>query len=98
MAACALLTLPLEWIGAGVYRRPARLVRALAAPVALFLLWDAAAIARGHWWFAPAYVTGIRLPFEIPLEEVVFFVVVPLCTLLTYEAVRCLLPAEPDRA
>jgi lycopene cyclase domain-containing protein len=58
------------------------------APIAVFMVWDAIAIARGDWWFTSAYVTGWRLPFAIPLEEAAFFIVIPLCTLLTYEAVR----------
>jgi lycopene beta-cyclase len=96
MAACLLITLPLELVfGARVYRRPARLVRTLAPVVAIFYVWDAVAIARGHWWFDRRFVTGIELPFGVPLEEFVFFIVIPICALLTLEAVRSLLP---DRA
>ena len=89
MAACAAVTLPLEFVGTGVYRSPRRLARGLV-PVAAFVLWDAVAIARGSWSFSTVYVTGWRL-FGIPVEELAFFVVIPLCTLLTYEAVRRLL-------
>ena len=96
MAACAAVTVPLELIGAGVYRRPRRLARALL-PVAVFLVWDAVAIARGDWSFSPEYVTGLELPFAVPVEELAFFVVVPLCTLLTFEAVRRLLRGGPAR-
>ena len=31
---------------------------------------------------------GLRLPGGIPLEEVLFFLVVPLCSVLALEAVR----------
>jgi lycopene cyclase domain-containing protein len=92
MAGCLAITAPLEIWGARVYRRPRRLVFALAAPIAFFSIWDAIAIARGHWWFAPAYVTGWRLPGDIPIEELTFFIVIPICTLLTFETVRRLLP------
>jgi lycopene cyclase domain-containing protein len=92
MAACLAITLPLEVvIGARVYRSPRRLVAALALPVVLFSLWDAVAISRGHWWFSPTYTTGWTLPGDVPVEEVVFFVAIPLCTLLTFEAVRRIL-------
>jgi hypothetical protein len=37
-------------------------------------------------------VTGVRLPFRIPVEEVVFFLVVPVCGLLAYGCVQALLP------
>ena len=38
--------------------------------------------------FAEQYVTGWRLPFDVPVEEVAFFVVVPICSILTFEAVN----------
>jgi len=92
MAGCLLVTLPLELLlGARVYRRPARLVRTLVPVLGVFLVWDALAIARRHWWFSTDYTTGWTLPLGVPVEEAVFFVVVPLCALLTYEAWRVLL-------
>lgn len=92
MGLCLALTLPLEFaFRARVYRRPRRLLRTLAPVVGVFYVWDAVAIARGHWWFDRRYVTGIELPLGVPLEELVFFVAIPLCALLTFEAVRNLL-------
>ena len=89
MAACVVLTLPLEFVfRARVYRRPIRLLRALALPVLVFVVWDLVAIARGHWTFAERYVTGWELPGDLPVEELAFFVVIPLCALLTFEASR----------
>jgi lycopene cyclase domain-containing protein len=89
MGACLAITLPLEIVlGARVYRRLCRVLRVLVPVLVLFLVWDALAIARGHWTFSPHYTTGWSLPFGIPVEELVFFVVIPLCALLTYEAVR----------
>jgi lycopene cyclase domain-containing protein len=88
MAGCALGTLPLEWVlGARVYRRPRRLARALLPVVAAFYAWDAVAIARGHWWFDRGYTTGWLLPLGVPVEELVFFLVIPVCALLSMEAV-----------
>lgn len=98
MAACVAITLPLEIAGARVYRRPRRLALALAPVIAVFAVWDAIAIARGHWDFNPAYVTGWTTIAGIPFEEVVFFVVIPICALLTYETVRRLLPHLRRRA
>jgi lycopene cyclase domain-containing protein len=88
MAACALLTLPLEFVfEARVWRRPRRLVATLAPVLLVFGTWDAFAIARDHWGFNARYVTGWRVPFSIPVEEVAFFVVIPVCALLTFEAI-----------
>ena len=87
MAACLLVTLPLEFVlGARVYRRPKRLLLALVPTVVLFSAWDVLGIVRDHWGYNPRFVSGIRVGL-MPLEELVFFVTVPICGLLTYEAV-----------
>lgn len=92
MAVCLLVTLPLEfWLRARVYRRPLRLLIALVPAVVVFYLWDAIAIARGHWTYSPVHTTGWLLPGAVPVEELVFFVVIPICGLLTYEAVGTIL-------
>jgi lycopene cyclase domain-containing protein len=88
MAGCLLITLPLELVfGARVYRRFKLMVLALLPVVLIFAVWDIVGIVREHWDYNPAYVTGIQLVFAMPLEELVFFIVIPICGLLTYEAV-----------
>ncbi|HEX5334370.1 MAG TPA: lycopene cyclase domain-containing protein, partial [Propionicimonas sp.] len=67
MAACVLITLPLEFVlGARVYRRPRRLLLALLPLLLIFYVWDAVAIDRGHWEYSPAHTTGWLLPFAVP--------------------------------
>lgn len=89
MGLCLVVTLPLEFLfGARVWRRPRRLLAAMWIPVLLFVVWDMIAIARHHWGYNPRYVTGWKLPFNLPVEELVFFLVIPVCSLLTLEAVR----------
>ena len=88
MAACLLITLPLEFVlGARVYRRAAGLALAVIPVVIIFSVWDIVGILRDHWSYNPRFTTGVKLIFGMPIEELVFFVVVPLCGLLTYEAV-----------
>ena len=92
MALCLLLTLPLEFApGARVYRRFGTLLLVLLPEVVLFTVWDVVGIARAHWTYNPAFVTGVRLPFRMPVEELVFFLVIPICGVLTYEAVGVVL-------
>ena len=89
MAACLACTLPLEFVyDAGVWRRPRRLAATLAVPASVFAVWDVFAIRAGLWSFDPRWVTGWELPFDLPVEEVAFFLVVPICAVLAYEAVR----------
>ncbi len=103
MAACVAITLPLEFLlGARVYRRPRRLLLAVLPLLLIFYVWDAVAIARGHWDYSPVHTTGWHLPFGVPVEEAVFFIVIPLCGLLTFEAVGRMLgkrrATEPSRS
>ena len=95
MAACLLVTLPLELVlKVGVYRRPRRWLAALVPVFLAFNLWDWLAIHRGPWTYSPRYPTGVTF-ISLPLEELVFFLVVPTCALLTYQAVARLLPPRP---
>jgi len=101
LAGCLLGTLPLElWLRTRVYARPRRWLLAVAPAFVLFTTWDLYAIARGHWWYDPRQTTGVLLPGRLPLEEALFFLVVPTCAILAFEAVRAVLgwPAgdEPD--
>lgn len=88
LAVCLVLTAPLELVvGARVYRRPRRLALTLVVAMTPFVLWDVIAVARGHWDFAHERTLGFVLPGGLPLEELLFFVVIPICALLTHRAV-----------
>ena len=92
MTACLVLTLPLEVVlGARVWRQPRRLARALAPALVVFVAWDLWATARGTWGFAERYTVGVALPGGMAIEELLFFTAVPICGLLTLEAVRRIL-------
>jgi len=90
MVGCLVLTAPLEVFGRGVYRQ-ARRAAAAVIPVALvFIAWDLLAIVGDVWSYNPDFVTGVGIGV-IPVEELMFFVVIPLCGLLTYSAVSTIL-------
>ncbi|MEM4554521.1 MAG: lycopene cyclase domain-containing protein [Candidatus Anstonellaceae archaeon] len=58
------------------------------APVALvFLAWDIFAVERGHWKFGLEYMLGIVVANQ-PIEEVLFFVVIPLFYVVVWEVVK----------
>ena len=82
---CVAVTLPLEIIGgARVYRRHKALLAKLVPVVLVFAGWDLIAVRRGDWWFSARYILGPRVA-GLPVEEWLFFLVVPVCALLTYE-------------
>lgn len=70
-----------------VLREPGRLLFTVVAAGAPFLAWDLFATRAGHWRFDPRQTLPWRAA-GLPLEEVAFFVVVPLAAVLTYESVR----------
>ena len=72
----------------GVLRRWRRLVLTLVPVAVVFVAWDLAAIAAGHWTYDPTQLVGVTLPGALPLEELLFFLVVPVCAILSFEAVR----------
>ncbi len=88
LAACLVVTLPLELVlHVGVYAQWRRLIGVLAPVVVLFGAEDLIAIHQRLWSYDPRYIVGVALPGTLPLEEVLFFVVIPLCAILGYEAV-----------
>lgn len=68
-----------------------RNLKALFCSIAIILLvfgsWDVFATYKGHWSFNPHGVLGIRI-INLPLEEVLFFVVIPFCCIFTWEVLK----------
>ena len=84
-----LATLPLELLlHTRVYARWRRTALVLVCAGAPFLVWDLLAVAAGQWHFDLGRTLGVVLPGGLPVEEVLFFVVVPLASVMTLEAVR----------
>lgn len=75
-------------VRASVFRRWRRLLATLLLVTPVFLLWDVLAVSWGHWWFDESQVGSWRVPGGLPLEEVLFFPIVGLAAILTFEAVR----------
>jgi lycopene cyclase domain-containing protein len=91
LAACLAITAPLEFFGPGVYRQWRRAVQAILPVAVVFLVWDELAVAARVWSYDGDYITGLNIPFDVPIEEVLFFVVIPVCALLTFNAVSSIL-------
>jgi lycopene cyclase domain-containing protein len=71
----------------GVLRRIKRAGISIVPVALLFLIWDAYAIKQGHWFFDRDKILGIYGPYDIPLEEFLFFLIIPLAAIMTLEAV-----------
>ncbi len=89
LLACLAVVVPLEvYLRTRVLRRWCRLLLTLAPVVGVFTAWDVWAIHRHHWRYDAGQTVGVLLPGRLPLEELLFFLVVPGCAVLTFEAVR----------
>jgi lycopene cyclase domain-containing protein len=52
----------------------------------IYLAWDFWAVTKGSWYFDREQTVGLYLFARLPIEEVLFFIVVPLMVVLTYLA------------
>ena len=88
LAFCLAGTLPLiPAFRLRVLRQPARLALTVAMAGSPFLVWDLFATRAGHWRFDAEQTLPWRVA-GLPVEEIAFFIVIPLVTVLTYEAVQ----------
>ena len=91
LAVLAFIMLGTSWLpwatGAAVWRKLRRLGLAVLPGFILFTVWDWYAIRSGHWSFDPERLLEVRV-YGLPLEELLFFVVIPVASVLTLEAVR----------
>jgi lycopene cyclase domain-containing protein len=71
----------------GFYRNPRRLFFSVGFPFIIFIVWDVYAVSRGHWTFNNDYIIGLKI-LGLPIEEVLFFTVIPFCALFTWESVK----------
>jgi lycopene cyclase domain-containing protein len=88
LAGCLLGTAPLEvLLHTRVYAQWRRLLLTLLPVLVVFVTWDVLAIRAGHWSYDPRQTTGLHVG-NVPLEELLFFLVIPTCSILSLEAVR----------
>ena len=57
-----------------------------AVILAIYLAWDFWAVSKGSWFFDQEQTLGIYIFSRLPIEEVLFFIIVPLMVVLTYLA------------
>ena len=89
LVGCLVVTAPLELVlRVRVYARWRRFLLAIVPELAVFIAWVLYAIDQGHWDYSSVRTLDVRLPGGIPVEEALFFLVVPLCSVLALEAVR----------
>jgi lycopene cyclase domain-containing protein len=69
------------------FKRWKYLLPSLILPAAIFIVWDVVFTEQGIWHFNPDYVTGIYI-LNLPVEEWLFFLVVPYACVFIYDVVK----------
>lgn len=75
----------------GFYRKWKWLFAAMIIPALLYIAWDIFFTSQGVWSFNEEYISGFKL-VNLPIEEVLFFFIVPYCCIFIYECIRCYFP------
>jgi len=71
------------------YRNLRALILSISIILIFFGIWDVFAVWRGHWSFNRNSIWGIYI-LNLPLEEWLFFIVIPFCCIFTWEALKYL--------
>lgn len=53
----------------------------------IYGIWDSVAVSRGDWSFNRSFITGFKL-FNLPIEEILFFITVPYSCIFIYEVIK----------
>lgn len=75
----------------GFYKKWKYLFLPVFIPALLYIGWDMYFTSKGVWSFNKEYITGIKL-YNLPVEEILFFFIVPYCCIFIYECIRSYFP------
>ncbi|MEJ8801717.1 lycopene cyclase domain-containing protein [Pontibacter sp. H249] len=75
------------------YRGWRALWPAIAINAIFFIVWDAIFTEQGVWGFNEEYLTGLYL-FNLPIEEVLFFITVPYACVFIYDVLNAYIPKD----
>lgn len=78
------------------YKKWKYLILPVCIPAFFYIVWDIYFTSIGVWSFNEKYVTGIKF-INLPVEEIIFFFIVPYSCLFIYECIRCYFPGFKNK-
>jgi lycopene cyclase domain-containing protein len=73
------------------YTKWKSLIIAIILPATFFVIWDVYFTRQGIWSFNNHYIIGFR-SLGLPIEEWLFFFVIPYCSIFVYEVIKSYFP------
>ena len=74
------------------YKKWKPLFLAMIIPAIIYIAWDIYFTSKGIWSFNEKYYINELSVFNLPLEEILFFIIVPYCCVFIYECIRVYFP------
>jgi lycopene cyclase domain-containing protein len=74
------------------YKKWKYVFTAMILPALFYIVWDGYFAGENIWFFNADYIATKTNIYNLPVEEVLFFFVVPYCCTFIYECVKCYLP------
>ena len=65
------------------YKHFGAFIKSSSLVALVFIIWDIWFTKNGVWWFNYDYLIGIKI-FDLPLEEILFFICIPFSCVFTY--------------
>jgi lycopene cyclase domain-containing protein len=75
------------WRPLKFYQNWPSLIYSIFIILIIFGGWDIFAVFRQHWYFNPDGVWHFKI-VNLPLEELLFFIIIPFCCIFTWEAIN----------
>jgi lycopene cyclase domain-containing protein len=78
------------------YKNWKYLFPAMVIPALFYIAWDIYFTSKGVWHFNEDYITGRKI-INLPVEEALFFFIVPYCCIFIYACIRSYFPNLVNR-
>ena len=79
------------------YQKWKSLFLAMIFPAVIYIVWDIYFASKGIWSFNEKYYVTETKIFNLPLEEILFFFIVPYCCVFIYECIRTYFPSIKNK-